>query len=351
MAAFVSGGVTLAATDGGARLRRGAESPASEARRRDPGRDSRPPAFPPERRSPGCRRGPGRGGHEADADPGGSQGERVVQRSRPARLAVRRRRPRPGHAARAQIHGQRVAWRSPPGGRPWPRSGHRSDPRSRYLLHGDAGYRSRDLWGNGTHAFTVARQRRGGTPPWRWDSKALGVRPRRTAPFWCTTSSAGANHRIPPACGMRTAGCRRVRSVRRARSRWPTRGASARGRHVGQARRRCLHDGRSGRPSTGWLGAATCSSWEPASPCRGSSCAAEARDRARHDGTVTIAGPRRLARIMAASPSCCAAEQAATRVVTAATPRFAGTSTLAIATRGPPSRTGAGAWRVAARWL
>jgi hypothetical protein len=71
-----------------------------------------------------------------------------------------------------------------------------------YLLHSARGFTVGDVWGTGTHPFTVDTAAAPVTPTWRWDSKALA---------YVTAGGAvvvhdvigGANRPLGNACGIR----------------------------------------------------------------------------------------------------------------------------------------------------
>jgi hypothetical protein len=71
-----------------------------------------------------------------------------------------------------------------------------------YLLRTASGFTVGDMWGTGTHPFTVDTDAAPVTPAWRWDSKALA---------YVTASNAvvvhdvigGANRPLGRACGIR----------------------------------------------------------------------------------------------------------------------------------------------------
>ena len=247
VAAFVSGGVTLAAT--GAHL----------------------PVVNPEPATKATRSGPR---FAADGLPAGTSiwavaGGRVVvvTRQTPIRMlhgervaafsaspgslyAVEGR----GDTLRAlEIHGQRIAWtRRHLGGRPVAVVWSPFPIRIAYLLRTATGYTVGDLWGTGTHPFTVDTRAAAVTPTWRWDSKALA---------YVSASGAvvvhdvigGANRPLPRACGIR-----RPAAIAFAPSGSALAVADRAGRVAlvdtsGGGAARCLA-GTAGRPHLAWLG-------------------------------------------------------------------------------------------------
>lgn len=97
----------------------------------------------------------------------------------------------------------RVAWgRGDLGGRPVAAEWSPFPIRIAYVLRTARGYTVGDLWGTGTHPFTVDTDAAPVMPAWRWDSKALA---------YVTASGAvvvhdvigGANHPLGRACGIR----------------------------------------------------------------------------------------------------------------------------------------------------
>ncbi|MGH3073909.1 MAG: WD40 repeat domain-containing protein [Gaiellales bacterium] len=97
----------------------------------------------------------------------------------------------------------RVAWsRDDLGGRPIAATWSPFPIRIAYVLRTSSGYTVGDLWGTGTHRFTVDRDAAPVLPAWRWDSKALA---------YVSASGAvvvhdvigGANRSLATACGVR----------------------------------------------------------------------------------------------------------------------------------------------------
>ena len=200
IAAFVSGGVTLAATDG-----------------RLPGIG---PALTPDRPATSGAQARHR---VATVAPGqaisaliGGRGVLVTARqtrtfagphltgfaASPAALyAVEAR---PGHLRAVQVGTGRVAWRLRVPGTP-------TDPvwapfpiRVAYLLHGRRGLEVHDIWGNGTHDFAVHGAAAAVAPSWRWDSKAFAF-VRGDGAVLVHDAIGGRDTAIRPACGLRTA--------------------------------------------------------------------------------------------------------------------------------------------------
>ena len=153
-----------------------------------------------------------------------------------------------------EIRGQRVAWaRRDLGGRPVAAVWSPFPIRIAYLLRTERGYTVGDLWGNGTHPFTVDVAAARVTPTWRWDSKALA---------YVTASGAvvvhdvigGVNRPLPQACGIR-----RPVAVAFAPAGTLIAVADRAGRvalvdSTGARDPRCLN-GPAGRPHVAWLGA------------------------------------------------------------------------------------------------
>jgi hypothetical protein len=152
-----------------------------------------------------------------------------------------------------EIHGQRVVWsRRDLGGRPVAAVWSPFPIRIAYLLRTAHGYTVGDLWGTGTHPFTVDPAAARVTPSWRWDSKALA---------YVTASGAvvihdviaGANRPLPEACGIR-----RPLAVAFAPAGALVAVADRAGRvalvdSTGARDPRCLN-GPAGRPHLAWLG-------------------------------------------------------------------------------------------------
>jgi hypothetical protein len=169
LAAFVSGGVTLAATGGHL-----------------PGVDSTPPAGHIRIGAPAPDASRLPAGASIWAVAGGRVA--VVTRRTPVRMLHERRvsafAASPGslyavegrgRALRAvELGTRRVAWtRTGLGGRPVAVAWSPFPIRIAYVLETPSGFTVGDLWGTGTHPFTVDRDAAPITPAWRWDSKAL----------------------------------------------------------------------------------------------------------------------------------------------------------------------------------
>ena len=160
---------------------------------------------------------------------------------------------RPGHLRAVQVGTGRVAWRLPVAGTP-------TDPvwapfpiRVAYLLHGRRGLEVHDIWGNGTHDFTVHASAAAVAPSWRWDSKAFAF-VRGDGTVLVHDVIGGRDIAIRPACGLRTAA-----AVAFAPSGGRLAIADARGHlrvvdTTGHAPALCATVAR-GLPSIGWLGA------------------------------------------------------------------------------------------------
>ena len=200
IAAFVSGGVTLAATDG-----------------RLPGiGPALTPARPATSGAPAHQRpvvvAPG----EAISALIGDRG--LVVTARRARTLTDHRlsgfasspaafyaiEARAGHLRAVQAATGRVAWRFRVAGTP-------TDPvwapfpiRVAYLLHGRRGLEVHDIWGNGTHDFAVHASAAPVTPSWRWDSKAFAF-VRGDGAVVVHDVIGGRDIALHPACGLRTA--------------------------------------------------------------------------------------------------------------------------------------------------
>ena len=117
----------------------------------------------------------------------------ALRSSRPVRAAPARRAGRDGEGC--------VARHRSPERRPIP-SGRRSRSASRICSTAVAGFDVHDLWGNGTHRFTVHRTAAAVAPAWRWDSKALRVRPPRGTVL-AHDVIGGREPVARPACGVR----------------------------------------------------------------------------------------------------------------------------------------------------
>jgi hypothetical protein len=248
LAAFVSGGVTLAAT--------GAHLPVVN------------PEPPPQKAKAGPHRA------AADISAGTSiwavTGGRVVvvtretpvRMLRDARIAAFSASPGSLYAVEGrgttlralELQSRRVVWaRRDLGGRPVAAVWSPFPIRIAYLLRTEHGYTVGDLWGTGTHRFTVDTAAAPVTPTWRWDSKALA---------YATASGAvvvhdvigGGDRRLPPACGIR-----RPAAVAFAPAGAVLAVADRAGRvalvdSAGGGGHRCLN-GPAGTPHLGWLGA------------------------------------------------------------------------------------------------
>jgi hypothetical protein len=199
LAAFVSGGVTLAAT--------GAHLPVVNP---DPGPEPGTRPGPPPPASAGLP-----GGTSIWAVTGGRV--MVITKEIPVRAFHGRRvsafAASPGSlyavegrgtTLRAiEIRNQRLVWRRRFDGRPVAAVWSPFPIRIAYLLRTRAGFTVGDLWGTGTHPFTVDVKAAPVAPAWRWDSKALA---------YVTAAGAvvvhdvigGANRALPRACGIRS---------------------------------------------------------------------------------------------------------------------------------------------------
>ena len=194
VAAFVSGGVTLAATDGrlpgigrvptgpapgtGASRRGG-----GRARRGDLGADRRPR--------------PGRGA------PGATSRITVCPDSGPGPARSTRSR-RGRHLRAVQVATGRAAWRFRLAGTPTNPVWAPFPIRVAYLLHGRGGLEVHDIWGNGTHDFTVHASAAPVAPSWRWDSKAFAF-VRGDGAVVVHDVIGGRDTALRPACGLRRA--------------------------------------------------------------------------------------------------------------------------------------------------
>ena len=199
LAAFVSGGVTLAAT--------GAHLPVvnpAPPRTHEPHSSATVPAgslLPP-----GASVWAVAGGRAtavtAQAPEGRHHGSRLTAfDASPGSLYLVEGRGR--HLRAVETRTGRVAWsRSDLGGRPVAAAWSPFPIRIAYVLRTASGFTVGDLWGTGTHRFTVDRAAAPVTPAWRWDSKALA---------YVTASGSvvahdvigGANRSLAPACGVR----------------------------------------------------------------------------------------------------------------------------------------------------
>ena len=198
VAAFVSGGVTLAATDG---------------------------------RLPGIGPGPDRGaGSGAPAHQGAAAvapGEAISALIGDRGLVVSARRARTftdhgltgfaaspgalyavearaGHLRAVQVATGRVAWRFRLAGTPTNPVWAPFPIRVAYLLHGRGGLEVHDIWGNGTHDFTVHASAAPVAPSWRWDSKAFAF-VRGDGAVVVHDVIGGRDTALRPACGLRRA--------------------------------------------------------------------------------------------------------------------------------------------------
>ena len=198
VAAFVSGGVTLAATDG---------------------------------RLPGIGPGPDRGaGSGAPAHHGAAAvapGEAISALIGDRGLVVSARRARTftdhgltgfaaspgalyavearaGHLRAVQVATGRAAWRFRLAGTPTNPVWAPFPIRVAYLLHGRGGLEVHDIWGNGTHDFTVHASAAPVAPSWRWDSKAFAF-VRGDGAVVVHDVIGGRDTALRPACGLRRA--------------------------------------------------------------------------------------------------------------------------------------------------
>ena len=159
-----------------------------------------------------------------------------------------------GSALRAlEIHGRRVVWvRRDLGGRPVAVAWSPFPIRIAYLLRTERGYTVGDLWGTGTHPFTVDTDAARVTPSWRWDSKALA---------YVTASGAvvvhdvigGADRPLPEACGIRHPLAVAFAPAGRMLAVADRTGRIAVVDSAGRSNPRCLN-GPAGRPHLAWLG-------------------------------------------------------------------------------------------------
>jgi hypothetical protein len=197
LAAFVSGGVTLAAT--------GAHLPVVNPAPKPVTRDV-PPPLPASRLPAGTSIWAVTGGRvmvvTKEAPVRMLHDERVgAFAASPGSLyAVEGR----GTTLRAlEVHGQRIVWRRRVGGRPVAAVWSPFPIRIAYLLRSPDGYVVGDLWGTGTHPFTIDRDAAPVAPAWRWDSKALAY---VTAAGTVVVHDVigGANHPLPHSCGIST---------------------------------------------------------------------------------------------------------------------------------------------------
>ena len=245
MAAFVSGGVTLAATSG-----------PSAGRRLGASTDLPPPrsGFAPaagyldlgDSRRARCGR------HPQDSGAAARRTRAHGVRRQPG-VAVPRRGPRPATACRRDADPPRgVDTGTDPGGRPIAAVWSPFPIRIAYVLRTPAGFTVGDLWGTGTHPFTVDRDAAPVMPAWRWDSKALA---------YVTASGAvvvhdvigGANRPIATACRIRRPAAIAFAPAGGALAIADRAGRLALVDTTGTGRPRCLA-GPKGRPFLAWLG-------------------------------------------------------------------------------------------------
>ena len=197
IAAFVSGGVTLAAT--------GAHLPVVNP---EPARTHEPlPAAQPDASLlPADAAIWAAGGGRATVVTARDAGRRVNGRhltafaASPGSLYVVE-----GHGARlrtVEARTGRVVWtRADLGGRPVAAVWSPFPIRIAYLLRTAGGYTVGDLWGTGTHPFTVDTHAAPVMPAWRWDSKALAY-VAASGSVVVHDVIGGANRPLPRACGI-----------------------------------------------------------------------------------------------------------------------------------------------------
>ncbi len=111
---------------------------------------------------------------------------------------------RAGHLRAVQAATGRVAWRFGVGGTPTNPVWAPFPIRVVYLLHGRGGLEVHDIWGNGTHDFTVHASAAPVAPSWRWDSKAFAF-VRGDGAVVVHDVIGGRDVALRPACGLRTA--------------------------------------------------------------------------------------------------------------------------------------------------
>jgi hypothetical protein len=147
----------------------------------------------------------------------------------------------------------RVAWaRTDLGGRPIAAAWSPFPIRIAYVVRTPTGFTVGDLWGTGTHRFTVDRDAARVTPAWRWDSKALA---------YVSASGAvvvhdvigGANRPLAPACGVRQPAVVAFAPIGALLAVADRAGRIAIVDTSGASEPRCL-TGPAGRPSVAWLG-------------------------------------------------------------------------------------------------
>ena len=152
-----------------------------------------------------------------------------------------------------EIHGQRVVWaRRDLGGRPVAAVWSPFPIRIAYLLRTASGYTVGDLWGTGTHPFTVDRDAAPVTPAWRWDSKALAY---VTAAGIVVVHDVigGSDRPLGRACGIRRPAAIAFAPAGSTLAIADRHGRVALVRPAGTRAPRCLASG-PGRPSLAWLG-------------------------------------------------------------------------------------------------
>ena len=151
-----------------------------------------------------------------------------------------------------EVRGRRVVWRRHLGGRPVAAVWSPFPIRIAYLLRTGSGFTVGDLWGTGTHRFTVDRDAAPVVPAWRWDSKALA---------YVTASGAvvvhdvigGANRPLPKACGVRRPAAIAFAPAGAVLAVADRHGRVALVDSSGSLPPRCL-TGPAGRPQLAWLG-------------------------------------------------------------------------------------------------
>jgi hypothetical protein len=111
---------------------------------------------------------------------------------------------RPGHLRAVQAATGRVAWRFGVAGTPANPVWAPFPIRVVYLLNGRGGLEVHDIWGNGTHDFTVHASAAPVAPSWRWDSKAFAF-VRSDGAVVVHDVIGGRDVAIRPACGLHTA--------------------------------------------------------------------------------------------------------------------------------------------------
>lgn len=248
LAAFVSGGVTLAAT--GAHLPVVSPEPRST------------PAVRTEPPPPAAARIPA--GTAIWAVAGGRVA--VVTKQTPIRMLHDRRvrafavSPGSLYAVEGRgstlrvidLNGQRVVWRRRTDGRPVAAVWSPFPIRIAYLVRTPEGFVVGDLWGTGTHPFTVDGHAAPVAPAWRWDSKALA---------YVTAAGAvvvhdvigGANRPLLQACGIHRPAAIAFAPAGAELAVADRRGGVAIVDTSGSREPRCL-TGPAGRPHLAWLG-------------------------------------------------------------------------------------------------